>query len=322
MRRHQSWAVCLFVIVIGVAGEAYAADGAARSAASADPAAGGGEYTIRAEAREVRLAFAVTDRHGELVRSLSASDVAVADNGWIIRRFRSFRRADESPLDLVVLLDASDSVAGQIPQEIAAVKKLAESVNWGRRDRLSILSFGGVHPQLICVRNCAEAAAVKLGSVGASGATPLYDALVLGLELLRRGDERGDEVEARAAMILFSDGMDTISIRAFPDVMQAAQEQQTAIYCFNTRSPKRAAGRGDAVLNALASATGGLSFAPGLQSDEALRTVLNDLRSGYVLTYDLPEERSGRHSVQILPTANPQLHFRSRLAYDDHSPAQ
>ena len=319
MRRHQSWAVCLFVIVIGVAGEAYAADGAARSAASADPAAGGGEYTIRAEAREVRLAFAVTDRHGELVRSLSASDVAVADNGWIIRRFRSFRRADESPLDLVVLLDASDSVAGQIPQEIAAVKKLAESVNWGRRDRLSILSFGGVHPQLICVRNCAEAAAaVKLGSVGASGATPLYDALVLGLELLRRGDE----VEARAAMILFSDGMDTISIHAFPDVMQAAQEQQTAIYCFNTRSPKRGAERGDVVLSTLASATGGLSFAPGTNSDEALRTVLNDLRSGYVLTYDLPEERSGRHSVQVLPTANPQLHFRSRLAYDDHPPAQ
>jgi hypothetical protein len=53
--------------------------------------------------------------------------------------------------------------------------------------------------------------------------------------------------------------------------------------------------------------------------DEALRAVLEDLHSGYVLTYELPERKAGRHSVRLLPTSNRQLSFRSRQAYDDSS---
>src|ERR1700687_4895599 len=71
-------------------------------------------YTIRTSANEVRLAFAASDRQGHVIKTLRSSDVAVADNGSIIRHIRSFRPASESPLDLVILLDASDSLASQI----------------------------------------------------------------------------------------------------------------------------------------------------------------------------------------------------------------
>jgi hypothetical protein len=73
----------------------------------------------------------------------------------------------------------------------------------------------------------------------------------------------------------------------------------------------------DAVLDYLAGSTGGLSFAPGQNVQEVLRSVVEDLHSGYVLTYELPVQTTGQHSVRILPTSNPRLQFRARSAYND-----
>jgi VWFA-related protein len=271
-------------------------------------------YTFRSSSNEVRLAFAASDRQGHVIKTLAASDVAVADNGSIIRHFRSFHPAAESPLDLVILLDASDSLAAQIPDEIAEVRNFVDDSNWGEHDRVSILAFGGLRPMLICARNCGgQYAQVKLNGLRASGATPLFDALFQATEMLRENRNP----EARPAMILFSDGMDTISMHSLSDALQAAQNMQSAIYAVNSSSPKSAAGSGDRVLNYLAGSTGGLSFAPGQNVSRILSMVLDDLHSGYVLTYDLPQQSAGQHTVRILPTSDPKLQFRSRQAYDE-----
>ena len=271
-------------------------------------------YTIRSSANEVRLAFAASDRQGHVVKTLQSSDVAVADNGSIIRQFRSFRPASESPLDLVILLDASDSVASQIPAEIAEVKSFIEVAAWGERDTVSILAFGGMRPQIICARNCREAAGrIKLNTLSASGATPMYDALFQAAEILKENRDP----ESRPAMVLFSDGVDTCSMYGISDVLEAAQNLQSAIYSVNSRSTKSAPNKGDAVLNYLAQSTGGLSFAPGQNVGKVLRTVVEDLHSGYVLTYELPVQLTGQHSVRILPVRDPRLQFRSRSAYND-----
>jgi VWFA-related protein len=273
-------------------------------------------YTFRASTNEVRLAFAASDRQGHIIRPLRSSDVAVVDNGSIIRHFRSFRPASESPLELMILLDASDSVESQIPAEIAEVKSFVEDSAWGERDRVSILSFGGLRPQLLCARNChEEAARAKLNALRAKGVTPLYDSLLQAAEML----QQNHDPEFRPAMILLSDGADTISMHRLSDALQAAQNLQSAIYSVNSRSSRSAPGNGDDVLAYLAACTGGLSFAPGQNVREILRTVLDDLHSGYVLTYQLPERSVGQHSVRILPTSNPELQFRSRLAYDASS---
>jgi len=87
----------------------------------------------------------------------------------------------------------------------------------------------------------------------------------------------------------------------------------------NTRPAKYGWGKGDQVMDYLAEGTGGLSFGCKQNVMAVLRTVLDDLHSGYVLTYQLPEQTRGQHSVRIVPTSNPRLQFRSRLAYDDSS---
>lgn len=271
-------------------------------------------YTFQAGTTEVRLAFAASDRQGRVIKTLRSSDVAVADNGAIIRRFRSFRPASESPLDLVILLDASDSVASQIPAEIAEARSFVEDSNWGARDRVSILAFGGLHPQLLCARNCmAQPAPWMLSNLKATGATPLYDALFQAAEIL----QENRDPESRPAMILFSDGVDTISRHSAADALQSAQDLQSAIYAVNCRPKKFSSDGGDAVLNYLSASTGGLSFAPGQDVSGVLRTVVEDLHSGYVLTYEMPQQSIGQHSVRLLATGDPRLQFRSRQAYDN-----
>jgi VWFA-related protein len=271
-------------------------------------------YVIRSNVNEVRLAFAASDRQGHVVKTLQSTDVVVADNGTIIRHFRSFYSASESPLDVVILLDASDSVAQQIPEEIAEVKSFIEKSKWGEHDRVSIITFGGTQAHLLCARNCRNGSAEqKLESLKASGATPLYDALVKATELL----DRDRDLESRSAMILFSDGIDTISIHGSNDVIEGAENLQAAIYSVNSRSKKYGEGEGAGMLAHLSANTGGLSFAPGSNVEQVLRTVLDDLHSGYVLTYVLPEQTGGQHAVQVLATTDPRLEFRARHAYSD-----
>jgi VWFA-related protein len=276
---------------------------------AADPSA----YTIHDSVKEVRIAFAASDAEGRVIKSLRSSDVAVADNGWIIRNFRSFRPAGETPLDVVLLLDISGSVQRQVAGEIADAKSVVTSSEWGARDRISMLVFGGMHPQVICVRNCRAAEAEsKLDSLRADGDTPLYDALLDAAQIL----QQGHDPESRPAMILISDGMDSISESSLGDALHAAQDVQAPIYAVNSRSKKSGAGDGDEVLGYLTAGTGGLCFAPGQGLGGVLHAVLEDLHSGYVLTYEAPEV-GGEHSVRILPTRDPRLQFRSRQSYNE-----
>jgi hypothetical protein len=206
-------------------------------------------------------------------------------------------------------------VAAQVPLAVAGVQRLLLQMNWGAHDRISILTFGGPRPELLCALHCTGVpAVVRLDGVRAGGETPLYDAMLAAARLM----DQDNNPEARPAMVLFSDGVDTISMHSLQDALLAAQRRQVAIYTVNTRPKgKGDASRGDRILDLLAVNTGGLSFARGTNSGAALSAVIDDLHGGYVLTYDPPGRSSGWHTVHVLPAANRQLRFRSRLAYED-----
>ncbi len=269
-------------------------------------------FVLRSDVREVRLAFSVRDAQGHMVPDLQPSDVAVDDNDRIIRRFRSFRPASEAPLDIVILLDASDSVAKHIPEEVESVRRFVASSRWGAQDRVSILTFGGLHWKLLCAQNCGDQQTEReLGQLQPQGTTPLYDAMHKAAELLLGSSTP----ESRPAMILFSDGLDTISMHGPDEVVHAAQALECAIYTVNSRSRRQGGGDGEDVMEYFSQGTGGISFLPGGNAQSDLELVLEDLRSGYLLTYELPQRTGGEHTVRVLATANPRLRFRSRRAY-------
>jgi hypothetical protein len=144
---------------------------------------------------------------------------------------------------------------------------------------------------------------------GPSGATPLFDALVYAASLL----SHTRDPQTRPVIILFSDGEDTFSRNPGKNVIEAALAGEVQIYCVNLNPHNRA--NGSRVLQAIAEATGGQYFQMSEGSLPMLQAVLDDLHNGYLVTYKVPDRRAGFHAVQILPTHNLNLQFRSRRGY-------
>jgi hypothetical protein len=68
------------------------------------------EDTYRRAVEEVRLTFVATDEHNHRVDTLRKNDFAVVDDEAIIRDFRSFGRSGVMSLEVVILVDSSESV--------------------------------------------------------------------------------------------------------------------------------------------------------------------------------------------------------------------
>ena len=271
-------------------------------------------YSFKVDVHEVRLTFVATDQLNRDVATLSPADIAVVDNGTVIRRFRSLRRYPEGDLDVLLLIDASESLAPEFSQEIAEATQLIRAARWSPNDALSIVSFGGLDPGFACVSNCRDLPPEDwISKIQASGQTPLYDAMVMGVEFL----EKHRRLNRRPVLIILSDGRDTISKHCLRDAVDAALRAEVPIYALNTGDRKEVAGAG--VLRQIAALTGGFSVdrAPGASS--TLASMIDELRKGYLLTYELPNHAEGPHSVIILPTTNSNLCLRSRRAYYDTS---
>jgi VWFA-related protein len=268
-------------------------------------------YRFQTDVNEVQLAFVATDQHNRDVATLTPADIAVVDNGTVIHRFRSLSRYPQVNLEALVLIDASESLARRFSQEIQEAAQMIAAARWGPDDVLSIMSFGGLNPSFVCVRDCRDQPpAAWVSKIHAQGQTPLFDAVTMGVEFLAKNRAPN----YRPVLIILSDGDDTISRHSFRDAVLAVMRAEMPIYTLNTSASKTAAS-GSAVLREMADFTGGRSFtrAPGASS--ALASVVEDLRNAYVLTYELPSRTEGLHTVSIFPTTNTNLRLRSRRAY-------
>ena len=126
------------------------------------------------------------------------------------------------------------------------------------------------------------------------------------LERLRAG--------VRPALILFSDGNDTISLRSRREAMDAVMASGALIYAVDLgASPNASEGR--PFLRWVSDATGGRYFSVRDGAATVLKAVLDDLRASYVVTYELPNRQTGFHSLRLLPTHNLNLRFHNRSGY-------
>ena len=259
---------------------------------------------------EVRLVFFATDEQNHNVLTLQKDDFAVIDDERVIRQFRSFTRSDTITLDLVVLIDSSESVMPQFPQEVAEVAQLISHSPWNPGDTVSVLSFAGLETHLICAVNCRTSFSANLvAPLVNRAATPLLEALDAAATLLiqRR------QPDVWPVILLFSDGIDNISKISFLQVQRkilASGAQVYAIDVDDSKSPST----GRATLKKLADDSGGRYMRLD-NSARLFQDLLDDLRSARLVTYALPASGSGFHSVRILPTRNLKLQFRCRRGY-------
>jgi VWFA-related protein len=266
--------------------------------------------TYHSTVSEVRLTFFTTDQHNRSVDQLKKGDFAVVDNGLVIREFRSFTRSDVTQLDVLLLVDCSESVLPQFRQEIIDVLRLISQTQSISQDHVSVVSFGGMEPKIICARDCYASPAVKqLAAATGNGQTPLFDAVRFAADFMA---EHRDPA-ARPVLILFSDGDDTISRSSGSDAIVAVLASETQIYAIDLGNSATSSGTG--ILQNMAAATGGRYFAIHEGAVTALSAALEDLHAGYIVTYRLPSRETGFHQVRILPTHDLNLQFRCRRGY-------
>src|SRR5271157_2554953 len=99
--------------------------------------------TYRSTVSEVRVTFFATDDDNHALATLTKSDFAVVDNELVVRNFRSFTHSDETSLDVVALVDLSESVAPRLRVAVNDVLQLVAREQSIPDDNISVLSFGG-----------------------------------------------------------------------------------------------------------------------------------------------------------------------------------
>jgi VWFA-related protein len=271
--------------------------------------------TYHSNVSEVRLVFFVTDAHNRPVQGLQKDDFAVVDDERVIREFRSFTHADLIKLDVIILMDSSESVLPYFDQELAKVHQLVSQSPWSPEDKLSVLSFSGMGAQFVCPGDCRSSfAADRVASLPRGGATPLFDAVDLAAKILIQ--RRHPDVWP--VIILFSDGNDTISQASFSDVRRKILASEAQVYAVDLSPPGRPS-NGTATLQTIADDSGGRRIFLDAGVLGIFNAVIDDLHSARVVTYALPESGSGFHSIRILPTHNLKLQFRCRRGYYDRS---
>src|ERR1700687_5058069 len=154
------------------------------------------EYTYRTNANAFRWCFSASDQNNHGVATLQASDFAVVDKEVIVRNFQSFTRSDWTKLEIAILIDGSESVAPRFRQELADVLDLVSQTAGIPYENLSMFSFRGVEPALLCAGSCRRAGtAERLPAGRARGLTPLFDSIVFASDFLSlHGDAHAQKV--------------------------------------------------------------------------------------------------------------------------------
>ncbi len=265
--------------------------------------------TYRAAVSEVRVQFFTTDQNNHAVDNVHQDDFAIVDGGNVVRDFRSLARSEDTALDVLVLVDSSESVAPRFKLVMDEVLKLAAEK--GIDSSISILAFAGLNPSVICSSNCrTETARQQLLSLRPAGPTPLFDALACGAKFLGRRSQAG----VRPVLILISDGEDTISMTSGEEALQRVFKAGALLYTVDVNKDGDPA-EGTLALRRMADATGGRYFSIREGAAAVLESALADVHNSYVVTYRSPNAVEGFHSLHILPKHNLNLRFHCRNGY-------
>jgi len=227
---------------------------------------------------------------GEWLTGLGPEDFEILEDG-VPQRIAFFSGEAGLPLRLVVLVDTSLSVKGRLEFEKQAIVRFFRSV-MRPRDLAALIA---ISTEAILRQGFTEDVAQLVTAVRglkAEGATALYDAVVMAAEFLA-------SVEGRRAIVLLSDGRDTVSRATLGQALRRVQEVGATVYAINVEEPISANVReliGETALELLARQTGGEVFSPAQleELDPIFARVTEQLRTQYVLGfYSTNEARDG-----------------------------
>jgi len=277
--------------------------------------------TIRATTNEVNVVFTVTDKHGKRVTDLKQNDFKVVDDNKPPEQIRSFHAETNLPLQVGLLIDASNSVRDRFKfEQESAIEFLNQTVR-PRYDHAFVIGFDATPEVTQDFTDNTELLAHGVHELRPGGGTALYDAVYYACRDKLLKASKGTPV--RRAIILLSDGEDNLSHVTREEAIEMAQRAEAIIYTIST-NVSGTKGAGDKVLERIADATGGRPFFPFQIRDvvNAFAEIQEELRSQYAVSYKPADFKADGHYRTIEIVANDRKNFRVRARRGYYAPAQ
>ena len=294
--------------------------GSSRDAGSEAESSQDRSTTFVVPVNEVSVVFTVTDKHNHYVKDLTKKDFKVIDDEKLVENVRSFRRDTDLPLQVGLLIDASNSIRDRFKfEQESAIEFLNQTIR-PRYDQAFVVGFDTQAELTQDFTDSTEALSKGVRALHPGGGTALFDALYKTCrEKLLKSSQAG---AVRRAIVLVSDGDDDASHVSREEAIEMALRANAIVYTISTNFPS--GGNGDKVLQRIADATGGRAFQPFQLSDvaNAFAQIQDDLRSQYALSYHPADfAHDGRYrTIEITALNRKGLKVRSRHGY--YAPAQ
>jgi len=266
-----------------------------------------GEDVVRVETNLTNIFFTAADKHKRFINTLRREDIRVLEDN-VPQEIFTFQQNIDLPLSLAILIDCSQSEERTLPDEKAAARSFLESVLRPNKDEAAVVSFTGevtleqgLTGNIARLRRAIDQVEFvpPSGYIGGgvvvggtppisgtqqtlAGSTAIWDAIwATSNELLSDSAEH-----TRRAIILLTDGEDTISQTNMQEAINRAVKADALVYAIGI-GDRYEFGINEGALKKITESTGGRAYFPRNESElrEAFAQIQKDLREQYLVAY-------------------------------------
>ncbi len=258
------------------------------------PAQGSQAPTISVNVRLVNVFVNVTEGDGAPVPGLTKDDFALSEDGRE-QKIAVFERQSELPLNIVLAIDASGSVAKDFPLEEQAAHRFVHAL-LRPVDRFDVMEFSDNVREVVGFTNNLSRIDRGLNSIHVGSATALYSAIYLASQNLA-------PYSGRKVLVLISDGGNTVNGSTYDMALEQAVRGEVIVYSIIDVPIAASAGRdlaGEHAMITLSQETGGkYYYADASSLDRTFDQISEDLRTQYLLGY-YPQSKSASSSFRSI----------------------
>lgn len=264
---------------------------------------------LRAHAELVLINASVADRDGRFVTGLDASRFQVFDEKRPVA-IRSFSM-DDAPVTTIILLDASESMKRNIAHARAGLSRYLSAAIPG--DEFCLIAFAKNVSNPCGFTANTEAVQQQAANAVPNGRTTLVDALMLGLNEIKKGRN------ARKVLLILSDGIDTGSRYNWREARRLAEETNACLYAVVPKSWDDRDGHSLRHLEQVVETTGGALYE--ITDGKSYPAFLNelDIRRQYLIGFTPSQPaRDGKYrrvNVQLSGAGKTNMRVHWRRGY-------
>jgi Ca-activated chloride channel homolog len=268
--------------------------------------------TFRTDVRRVVLNATVMDSKGHLITDLPQAAFKVYENG-VEQSIRLFRRED-IPVSMSIVIDNSGSMRDKRTRVETAAINLVKASN--PQDEVMIVNFNDEAYEDVPFTSNMKKLEEGVARIDSRGGTAMRDAISLSIDRMKEAGKKDKRV-----MLVITDGNDNLSTITLERLVQKCHDSGVLIYAIGllSQEEKREAKKAKRALDALTSASGGVSYYPNevTEVEKLAQQVAHEIRNQYVLAYSPVNQALDGTFRQVKVTVNGPNHpvVRTRSGY-------